>query len=284
MRLLLALAHPDDESFGMGGTLALYSRRGVQIHYICATRGEAGTVSPEFLQDYGSVAELREAELRCAAQALGLAEVSFLGYRDSGMIGTPENEHPQALAQADAQAVTESMVGHIRSIRPQVVITHDPSGTYGHPDHIKVHQATQEAFHAAGDADRFPGAGEPFSPQKLFYTTFSPGYLRVLISISRLIGRDPTRWGRNQDIDLTSLTDHSFPTHVKINYRRVSKLKQQAVACHASQLDQGPSGRGVLGLVFRLNRMRSVETFMQAHPPISDGRIQRDLFAGIAAA
>ena len=96
--LLAVLAHPDDETFGMGGTLALYARRGVNVHLVCATRGEVGEVAPHFLENFQSIGDLREHELRCAAQKLGLSSVDFLDYRDSGMAGSPENEHPQALA------------------------------------------------------------------------------------------------------------------------------------------------------------------------------------------
>jgi LmbE family N-acetylglucosaminyl deacetylase len=159
----VALAHPDDESFGLGGTLALYAKRGVEVHYVCATRGEAGTVSAEFMDGYESVAALREAELRCAAQVLGLASVHYLGYRDSGMVGTTENQHPDALEQAPLDQVVSTLAGHVRRIKPQIVIAHDPAGTYGHPDHIKMHHAMREAFHAAGDADQYPEGG-PLGP------------------------------------------------------------------------------------------------------------------------
>src|SRR4030065_48469 len=92
--LLSVLAHPDDESFGMGGTLALYAARGVAVHLVCATRGEVGEVGPEYLRDYASIGELREAELRCASGHLGLAGVSFMDYRDWGLQGTPANHPP----------------------------------------------------------------------------------------------------------------------------------------------------------------------------------------------
>src|SRR4030065_2481947 len=96
--LLAVLAHPDDESFGMGGTLALYSQRGVETHLICATRGEAGEVDPQYLEGFSSISERRESELRCAAGMLGLSGVYFLDYRDSGMAGSPDNKKPNAPA------------------------------------------------------------------------------------------------------------------------------------------------------------------------------------------
>jgi LmbE family N-acetylglucosaminyl deacetylase len=96
--MLVVLAHPDDETFGLGGTLALYAMQGVKVHLICATRGEVGTVAPEFMEGYSSIADLRVDELLCASELLGLEQVHFLDYRDSGMEGTADNEHPKALA------------------------------------------------------------------------------------------------------------------------------------------------------------------------------------------
>ena len=99
--LVFVGAHPDDETFGIGGTLAKYASDGVNVYYICATRGEAGEVStPELMTGYSSVGDLRWTELKCAAQALGLIDVIYLGYRDSGMAGSEDNNHPQALATA----------------------------------------------------------------------------------------------------------------------------------------------------------------------------------------
>jgi LmbE family N-acetylglucosaminyl deacetylase len=128
--LLAVLAHPDDETFGMGGTLALYARRGYAVHLVCATHGEVGEVEAEQMEGYASIADLREHELMCAASQLGLSEVHFLKYRDSGMPGSPDNQHPQALFAAPLEQVVGDVVASIRQIRPQVVITFDPIGGY----------------------------------------------------------------------------------------------------------------------------------------------------------
>jgi len=282
--LLAVLAHPDDETFGMGGTLALYAQRGAQVHLVCATRGEAGTVSPEHLQGYASIAELREAELRCAASHLKLAEVHFLGYRDSGMAGSPENQHPEALASSDLKQVVEQVTKHIRRIKPQVVITFDPAGGYGHPDHIATHLATVEAFQASGDSNRFPKAGPAFLPQKLYFSTFSRRFAGLSLALLRLTGHNPRRMGRNQDIDLSEIASQQFPIHARVNYRPVVALKRLATACHASQLDFGPTGRGLAGLIWRLERLGTIDTFMRAHPPASNGPVERDLFQGVREA
>jgi N-acetyl-1-D-myo-inositol-2-amino-2-deoxy-alpha-D-glucopyranoside deacetylase/mycothiol S-conjugate amidase len=161
--LMFVGAHPDDETFGPGGTLAHYAAEGVRVIYACATRGEAGSAEPD---DLGGQ---RWAELMSAAKALRLASVLLLGYRDSGMPGWPENRHPRALVMAALEDVTREVVAVIRSERPQVVITFDPIGGYHHPDHIAIHQATVRAFQLAGDPTQYPGVGEPFSPQKLYF-------------------------------------------------------------------------------------------------------------------
>src|SRR5271157_4890469 len=93
-------AHPYDETFGIGGTLAQYAASGVKVYYVCGTRGEVGEAGPEFMKSYATVGDMRWAELKCAAQALGLMDVIYLGYRDSGMPGTADNKHPQALFMA----------------------------------------------------------------------------------------------------------------------------------------------------------------------------------------
>src|ERR671932_2725290 len=125
-RSLLALfAHPDDEAFGSGGTLARYAAEGVAVALVCATRGEVGEIADPALATPETLGDVREAELRCAARALGVGELLFLGYRDSGMAGTPTNEDPRALARAPAEEVVARLVGIIRRLRPQVLVTFD---------------------------------------------------------------------------------------------------------------------------------------------------------------
>jgi LmbE family N-acetylglucosaminyl deacetylase len=162
------LAHPDDESFGMGGTLALYAAQGIQTHLVCATRGEAGDIDPQHMQGFDSAAELREGELRCAAGVLGLSSVHFLGYRDSGMPGSTHNQHPKALINAPTSDVAASISHYIRHLRPQVIVTFDPIGGYKHPDHIKVHEATLQAYHAAAN-EKIDDGQPPHQADKLYY-------------------------------------------------------------------------------------------------------------------
>lgn len=277
--LLAVLAHPDDETFGTGGTLALYARqRGVDVFLVCGTRGEVGEMDPKFMEGYQSVAERREAELRCAAENLGLKGVDFLDYRDSGMPGSPDNNHPKALVAQPMQQVAADIAHYIRLLRPQVVITFDPIGGYRHPDHIAIHQATVRAFFAAPDPTAFPGDLPPHSPDRLYFHTIPNTFLRLAVRLMPLFGRDPRRFGQNQDIDLVSIAQVQFPTHAVIGYREVAEQRAQAAACHESQGGKQMSS----GLLPRLQRwFQAKETFMQAYPePAADAR-QTDLFAGL---
>lgn len=279
--LLAVLAHPDDESFGTGGTLALYSQRGVEVNLICATRGEAGTLDEDCLDGFDSVASRRESELRCAAGILGLAHVEFLGYRDSGMAGSPDNQHPQSLVQAPVEEVAARVVSVIRRLRPQVIITNDPIGGYKHPDHIAVHRATLRAFHLAGDPAYLDPQGlPPYQPEKLYYQTFSKSMLRVVVRVLRLLGRDPHHFGRNADIDLASLVNEgNFPIHAVIDYSSVREQRDAASACHESQLGGGPPRGGLLAWVW--NYFGGKDVYMRAFPEPNGRRKERDLFEGI---
>ena len=272
-RMLAVLAHPDDESFGMGGTLALYAQQGVEVHLICATRGEVGETPPDFERNDRSIAELRMEELRCAGQILGLQKVHFLDYRDSGMPGSPDNHHPRALTAAPMNQVAIEIARHIRTLQPQVVLTFDPFGGYGHPDHIAIQRATERAFFLAGEEAQIDSL-PPYQAQKLYFHTFPRRSLGVLLRLLRFFGKDPRKWGRNNDIDLLEITEHTYPVHAKINFRAVASLKDQASACHKSQLMPGSSG-----LLWSIMRIFSgPESFMRAYPEDAPERNERDLF------
>lgn len=278
-RLLVVFAHPDDESFGIGGTLAYYAKQGAVVHLICATRGEAGTVDPEHLEGFSSVADLRESELRCAASTLGLSGVHFLDYRDSGMPGSPDNQHPNALINQPVDAVANRIAEHIRQHKPQVVVTHDPIGGYKHPDHIHVHKATVQAFHLAGDPE-FSSLLPPYQPAKLYFSVFPKGYLKIAVRLMPLFGQDPRHFGRNKDIDILDLVESGdFPVHTRIRYRGVETNRETASACHASQLPGGPPRRGVFAWISRL--VPATDPFMRAYPPAEEGLREKDLFEGI---
>jgi N-acetyl-1-D-myo-inositol-2-amino-2-deoxy-alpha-D-glucopyranoside deacetylase len=274
--LLAVLAHPDDESFGMGGTLALYASRGMEVHLICATRGEVGEVNPELLEGFDSIASLRESELRCAAGILGLAGVHFLGYRDSGMPGSPDNNHPQALAAQPLEDVAGKVVAYIRDLKPQIVLTFDPIGGYRHPDHIAIHQATVLAFEQAGNPNFAINDLPVHNPQRLYFHKMPNGLLKFAVKLLPLVGKDPHKFGSNGDIDLVPIAETNFPTHARIDIRKVLDKKEKAGACHASQ-GGGRMGGGLIRVLMSL--FNGTESFMRAYPPVADGeKVAKDLF------
>ncbi len=265
--ILAVLAHPDDESFGMGGTLALYAEQGCNVHLACATRGEVGSVESKFLEGYSSIGEMREGELRCAAEQLGLSGVTFLGYRDSGMPGSPENFHPMAQVAHPVEEVAGKVVELIRKLKPDVILTFDPIGGYKHPDHIHIHNATVLAFEKSDLPSFFPEFAEMYKPSFLYFHTIPRGFLRFGVGLIRLFGGNPSKWGKNKDIDLASLAEVEFPTHVVIDYSRLGNKKTKASECHASQ-GGAQMRKGVLGWVFRL--VGEKDSFMQAYPVIQE--------------
>ena len=276
-RILSVLAHPDDEAFGMGGTLALYAMRGVEVYLACATLGEAGDIPPDFLQSSSSSAALRESELDCSANVLALKQVFKLGFRDSGMEGSPDNHHPDALVARPMEEVVERIAAVMRQVRPQVVLTFDPVGGYFHPDHIRVHQATVLAFDRVRKELQ---ATDPQALSRLYYHTMPKSSAKIAVFWMRLLGKDPRKIGRNKDIDLVQIASQSFPVHVKINYKKVLEQREQAAACHASQ----GGGKKPFGLSAWLMRIlsRPVDRFMQGFPePMPNHRMQNDLFWGM---
>lgn len=281
-RLLIAFAHPDDESFGMGGAIAYYVERGVDVYLICSTNGDVGTVDDALLEHFESIGELRLEELRCAAETLGIKEVITFGYRDSGMMGTPENQHPNALWSADEDVVVGRIVREIRRIRPQVVVTFDPYGGYGHPDHIVMHRATVRAFHEASDPTKYADLGlEPYQPAKLYYSAFPRLPLQIMVWMSRLHGEDPRHMGKNHDLDMQAALDNTLPTHARINVASYQAAWDSAAECHASQQNL----RQANGLYDKLRRyIFRHQDFTRAEPPPQRGqRREHDLFQGISA-
>ncbi len=277
--LLFVGAHPDDESFGPGGTLAEYVLRGHRAVYVCATRGEAGSADPEHLQGFASAAEMRTAELDGAAKALGLDEVVHLGYRDSGMPGTEANRHPEAQINAPIEEVAARVTAVIRRVRPEVVFTFDPIGGYRHPDHIHIHRATVLAFHAAGDAAQYREAGPAFTPRKLYFSVFPKGFLRWAVRLLPIIGQDPRRFGRNGDIDLVELARVEFPVHCRVRLSASAlERKDTASACHRSQLTGGPQRGGVIARAVS-RWFGSHDDYMRAWPEAPAGLRETDLFS-----
>ncbi len=279
--LVMVGAHPDDESFGAGGTLALYAAAGVKVYYICGTRGEAGEVTEEFMDGFSSIAQLRTHELQSAAEVLGLEEVIYLGYRDSGMAGSPDNQHPEALAAAPVDEVAGIITAHLRNLKPQVVTTFDPVGGYHHPDHIMIHNATVKAFHACNDPAQYPDAGPPYQPQKLYYGVFPHKWMKMTIRLWQLIGKDVHHFGKNKDIDLGAMMKEEFPIHAVVKLtRQAVETGQKAAACHASQLGESGPRRG--GLRAFINKfVGQKDYYMRGYPPVTGKRKEKDLFEGV---
>jgi LmbE family N-acetylglucosaminyl deacetylase len=178
-RLLGVFAHPDDEGI-VSGALLQYSTSGVETGLVCATRGEVGEIADPALATPENLGQVREGEMRAAAEALGVHNLWFLDYRDSGMAGTPENTDPRAFAQAGAAEAVGKLVKIIRAFRPQVIVTFDESGAYGHPDHIAIYRYTTSAFHAAADAVQYPELGQAHSVSKLYYSSFPRSAIRAI--------------------------------------------------------------------------------------------------------
>lgn len=176
LTLMAVHAHPDDECFGTGGVLAKYAAEGVRTVLVTATRGEEGEIhDPDLVEAEARprLAEIRTEELRRATAILQIGAQEFLGYRDSGMAGTPANGHPDNFHNADLDEATGRLVRLIRQHRPQVLVTYNEDGSYGHPDHIQCYRVTQLAFDAAGNPSRYPEAGPAWQPRKLYATAWS---------------------------------------------------------------------------------------------------------------
>jgi N-acetyl-1-D-myo-inositol-2-amino-2-deoxy-alpha-D-glucopyranoside deacetylase len=176
-RLLLVHAHPDDESIGTGATIARYAAEGAQVTLVTCTRGELGEVIPPELAylaaDGNRLGEYRITELAAACAALGIGDQRFLGgpgrWRDSGMMGLPANDSPDCFWQADLATAAAELAKIIVDIRPQVLVTYDANGYYGHPDHIQAHRVSSAAIRVAGE----PGQPRPWQVAK-FYATAMP--------------------------------------------------------------------------------------------------------------
>ncbi|HHY57712.1 MAG TPA: GlcNAc-PI de-N-acetylase [Chloroflexi bacterium] len=277
--LLGVFAHPDDESFGPGATLAHYARRGVDVHVIIATDGIAGSVDSQGrLRDHDSLAQVRSAELARAAVHLGLKSIWSLPYRDSGMRGAPDNHHPAALIQQPVTTVAHEVLGYIQRLAPDVVITHDPFGGYGHPDHVRVCEATTTAFYLARTLSASEKSGSQ-RPQKLYYSAFPKDVIKVAVPLMRLAGKDPTAIGRNQDINLVDISRWVTPVTTTIDVTDALADKQRASEAHASQYSGGPGWLSVIPTPIR-RRLAGRELFTRVFPGGAD-HDERDLFAGV---
>lgn len=278
-RLLAILAHPDDESFAIGGTLARYAAEGVDVHVAIATDGVAGSVVEGFEGSLQQLVAVRMKELEEATAILGVTLHRFC-YRDSGYIGDPANNHPDAFIQADQHEAVGRVVRLIREIRPQVIITHDETGGYFHPDHIQCWKITVPAFHAAGDPAQYPELGlEAYQPQRLFYNVIPNGWVKAMTFFMRLRGQDPTKVGRNKDIDMTRIGVSPEQIQATITLGDYWDTKREAGARHPSQGGGGGFARFLP--IWLQKRAFGKESFMMGFPIPQNGDRADDLFNGV---
>ena len=218
-RAIAAFAHPDDETFSVGGTLARAISLGWQVTAICATRGEVGEIAPGTNATPETLGAVREQELRAACAALGVTDVRFLGYRDSGMDGTPENKDGRAYVNAPADEVIGKLAALFRDDPPAVVFTFDESGIYGHPDHKAIHRHATAAF----DRAAAPGA-------RLLYTAIPKSVAKIIgeqLRAAGVQGGPPGDFGvPDEEVD------------IRADVSAFAEPKRTAVAAHATQVQE----------------------------------------------
>lgn len=237
-RVLAIYGHPDDEG-QVTGSLARFIANGDSATLVCATRGEVGEISDPSLSTSETLWYTRELELRASMAQLGLADVRFLPFRDSGMAGTPENDDPRSLHQQPAESVVAHLVTIIREIRPHLVFTWDPTGGYGHPDHVAVHRHAVSAFDAAGDPAAFPEAGSAWKPQRLYWGGFTmKRFAGIFLELQRrgLLpeGLDSDRRERFEK----AMAEPDAPVSVIADVSQFVGQKRAAASMHRSQFGE----------------------------------------------
>jgi N-acetyl-1-D-myo-inositol-2-amino-2-deoxy-alpha-D-glucopyranoside deacetylase len=260
---MAVLAHPDDESLGVGGTLARCAAEGVDTYVVTATRGERGRFfENRDRPDDGEVARVREGELRAAAAELGVREVSLLGYLD------------RELDRADPGEATGRIVEQIRRVRPQVVVTFDPFGAYGHPDHVAICQLATSAVVAAADPAYASGAGEPHRVDKLYYFVNDPGAWAAYQAAFK------TLTSTVDGVERAAVPWPEWAVTTRVDTRGQWETVWRAVRCHRTQLaiyrtlgDLTPEHHEALW---------GSQTFYRALSLVNGGREpETDLFAGL---
>jgi len=275
--LLAFHAHPDDESISMGGTLADYASRGVPVTVVTATRGEAGEIHnrDDAVEVRPRLGEIREAEQRAACAILGVDDVEFLGFRDSGMMGTPDNGHRDSFWGADFMDAVGRLVRVIRSRRPDVVTAYDPFGGYGHPDHIQVHRVGTAAFFASADYGRFPlePGEQPWQPARLYWATWSRERMR---RARRQMATDLGADGEPEEPSSGTLPEHIT---TRRDVAAFIERKQSALLSHDTQF---PSDSWVRTLSDeRLSEFLGEEVFVRAFSTVPGDAADPNLFAGL---
>lgn len=232
-------AHPDDEALQTGGTIAAYATDGVNVCLVTCTNGELGEVAdvPELgtrEEIQARLGEVRLEELAEACRRLGPVDIRTLGYHDSGMEGTPSNADPKVFVKQDLEEVVGKIVRILREVRPQVLVTYNEYGFYGHPDHIRAHEAAMLAVDAAANADYSPDAGAPYQVAKVYYTAVPKSLLEQGRELSDQLSESDEELFTQEEIDRIG-TDDDFVT-TAIDVSAYLDQKFAALEAHRTQL------------------------------------------------
>ena len=280
-RLLALFAHPDDEAFPVGGALAAHAARGVEIRLVTATSGEEGEIRQDGAATRETLGSIRRVELSCAVQALGLAGHRVLGYRDSGMAGTDANKYPNSYINVPDEEMVEQLVEEIRSFRPQVVLTFEPGGLYGHPDHIAISRQATEAVRRSADASAFPrqltNGLEPHAPERLFYSARPQGFRMEWAQALRDAGIDFPMPSSERAQEGTPAKEINLQMDIDFHLER----KMACILCHRTQVAADWPYHRVSREVALTVLGR--EYYIQALPKLAPGEtINDDFFAGLS--
>jgi N-acetyl-1-D-myo-inositol-2-amino-2-deoxy-alpha-D-glucopyranoside deacetylase len=278
-RALLVHAHPDDETINNGATMALYAALGAQVTLVTCTRGEEGEVLTPELTHLASSAtdklgEHRETELANAMQALGIKDFRFLAqgegkYRDSGMMGTEQNNRPDVFWQADLEVASDYLVQVIEEVKPHILITYDEIGGYGHPDHIQAHRVAMRASEKSN-----------WKIQKIYWNTMPKSVLAESMAKMKELGSD--FFGAESVDDLPFAKDDSFVTTL-IDGNAFVEAKLAAMRAHHTQIAlDGPffALSNNLGLQVWGHEYYTLVKGEKSAPLDTSGR-ESDLFSGV---
>ena len=288
-RLLLVHAHPDDECIATGGTMAKYVAEGAAVTLVTCTLGEEGEILlPELAHlaadQSDALGEHRLSELAAAMAELGVTDWRLLGgpgrFRDSGMIGTPSNDRPECFWRTDLLEAAAELVPVIREARPQVVVTYDDFGGYGHPDHIQAHRVTHYAVALAESPTFRPDLGEAWAVRKVYWTAFPRSIIRAGIEAMKAQGLDDEFAAMDPD-DLPFACDDELVT-TTVDATPFLARKMAALRAHGTQVSVDG---GFFALADNVGAEAfGVEYFRLARGAAApaEGRDQEvDLFAGI---
>ena len=279
LTLMAVHAHPDDEAIGTGGVLARAAAEGIRTVLVTCTGGEVGEINPDTAVAVEDLGAVRERELRAACAVLGVTHLELLGYRDSGIAGTEDNDHPDSFARADLDVATARLVELVRKYRPSVIVTYDENGFYGHPDHINAHRIAARAYELAGDpSPRSESGHEPWAPLKLYYTAVSRSAITEFGARLREAGiQPPLDEGLESDEPTWGTPDELVTTVVDVA-AHVGQ-KREALFCHATQMGPEVFFAKLPEPLFA--QLFGRESFQLVHARVPTQTPETDLFAGL---